>query len=155
MAQRRIVLEYKNYLKESTICYSRSLNDNIYESDIILFGPPGTIFEYAIIECKITFSRNYPYSPPNFIFLKKFLHPNVFPTGEMCISILRDSNIDTVTDIPCNEKWSPSHSIDSLLLGIMSVLIEPNLNSIANVDGYILWRDDMDGYKKHISDTLM
>ena len=47
-------------------------------------------------------------------------------------------------------KWNPSHSVNSILMSIISMLPNPNLESPANVDMGLLWRDNFNEYKKLI-----
>ncbi|PNJ00060.1 CDC34 isoform 6, partial [Pan troglodytes] len=39
-------------------------------------------------KARLKFPIDYPYSPPAFRFLTKMWHPNIYETGDVCISIL-------------------------------------------------------------------
>lgn len=57
-------------------------------------------------------------------------HPNVYPSGTVCLSILNDE-----------EDWKPNISIKTLLLGIQKLLRdEPNINSPAQYDPCALYK---------------
>lgn len=48
---------------------------------------------------------------------------------------------------PNSERWNPTHSIASILISIVSLLADPNPNSIANVDAAVSfrkWRETKD-----------
>lgn len=51
-------------------------------------GPEGTIFEGGLLQARLTFPTNYPNMPPTMVFTNKVWHPNVYPDGTVCISIL-------------------------------------------------------------------
>ena len=49
-----------------------------------------------------------------------------------------------------SERWNPSHSVNSVLMSLLSILTEPNFDSPANVDASKLWRENFNEYKKII-----
>ena len=66
-------------------------------------------------------------------------HPNVYPTGIVCLSLLDEVRMgDDSQDTSII--WRPSLSIGSVLLGLKLVLEEPNINSPANVDASVMFR---------------
>ena len=62
--------------------------------------------------------------------------------GQLCISILHNpGNTDIhVVHEPAAERWNPTQSISSILISIVSLLADPNPNSIANVDAGVAFR---------------
>lgn len=48
-------------------------------------------------------------------FEKDFFHPNIFPSGKVCLSILNEE-----------KDWKPSITIKQVLLGIQELLSNPN-----------------------------
>jgi ubiquitin-conjugating enzyme E2 G2 len=69
-------------------------------------------------------------------------HPNVFPDGAVCISILhKEADATNAFELP-SERWSPAQSVEKILLSVMSMLAEPNDQSPAHVDAAKLWRED-------------
>ena len=150
MALKRLDFEFKQYKNDQSQFYVINPDPkNFYIWDILILTPSDTIFEGGIFKCKITFSKDYPNKPPEFKFITEFPHPNIYPDGKVCISILNeDIPIDKSEDI--SEIWNPSHSVNSIIMSIISILIEPNIDSIANVISYKLFRDDYNEYKKKI-----
>lgn len=147
-AIKRLQTEYKQYLNEQNTYYSLSPNENNFLLwDVLLFGQPNTIFEGAILKANLLFTKDYPNKPPQFIFNTKIFHPNIFDNGKVCISILHNGIDDTGYE-HISERWNPSHSINSILMSIIVVLTEPNLESPANLDASLLWRDNYNEYKK-------
>jgi ubiquitin-protein ligase len=161
MALRRLRSEYEEWLKENKTdkpqCYSIYPDEtNFFNWKVMLFLPDDTIFEGHILNCSITFSNSYPNKPPIIIFEnnKSFIHPNIYKDGKICISILHEG-IDETEYENQSERWNPSHSVDSILISIISVLCEPNLESPANLDAAILWRNDLTSYKKLVYESMI
>ncbi len=66
-----------------------------------------------------------------------FIHKNslVYPTGEVCISILHPPFEDPMNPQErVEEKWNPILTIEAVIMSITSMLVDPNLDSPANVD---------------------
>ncbi len=66
-------------------------------------------------------------------------HPNVYPSGTICLSILNE-----------DEGWKPATTIKEILLGIQTLLNEPNPNSPAQAEAFTLYRKDREGYERKI-----
>lgn len=147
MALRRLTIEYKEYLQELSQFYILTPNENNFMIwDVILFGNFGTIFEGHIFKCQLMFNDEYPNKAPSFKFISEIFHPNVYSDGKVCISILHDG-VDEYEYENINERWSPTQSVHSVLLSILSLLAEPNFNSPANVDASKLWKNNFEQYK--------
>ncbi len=149
-AIKRLQSEYNQILKEPNYYYSVDPNKyNFLKWNILIIGPTDTIFEGAIIKCTMEFPRDYPNKAPIFKFSNDLFHPNIYPDGKVCISILHEG-----TDIfgyeSINERWNPSHSVDSIIMSIISILNSPNFESPANVDACKLWKENFNEYKNII-----
>ena len=153
MALQRIRSEYKQHLNDINSYYSIIPTSNVYIWDVILFGPIDSIFEGGVFNCKLVFTSSYPIKPPIFKFITKLPHPNIYVNGDICISILHEG-IDTSGYENINERWSPTNSVHSILMSILSMLSAPNFESPANVDASKLWRDDFPKYKMIIYNLI-
>ena len=151
MALKRLQQEYKQYKEDIPSFYTIELDQkNPFIWYILIFGPNDTIFEGGIFKCQINFSIDYPNKAPELKFITELLHPNIYPDGKICISILHDGQIQFGEDEDITERWTPIQSVNTIIMSIISLLISPNLNSPANVDIAKLWRDDFNNYKKII-----
>ena len=72
------------------------------------------------------------FSPPLF-------HPNVYPSGTICLSILSEE-----------EGWRPGITIKQILQGIQDLLDEPNPDSPAQSEAYSLFVQNRAGYKRRV-----
>ena len=73
-------------------------------------------------------------------------HPNVHTNGSVCISILHDGE-DEFGYEQGNERWRPIHTVESILLSVISMLADPNDESPANIDAAKQWREDKEAFK--------
>ena len=69
-------------------------------------------------------------------------HPNIYPDGRVCISILHAPGDDPTGYESSAERWSPVQSVEKILLSVVSMLAEPNDESAANVAAAKMWRED-------------
>ena len=150
MALKRLHLEHQQQLIDPNYFYSIEIDENnLFKWNILLIGPSDTIFEGAIFKCELIFNSHYPIKPPSFKFLDDIFHPNVYKDGKVCISILHEG-VDMYGYEDISERWNPSHSVNSILMSIISMLSEPNFDSPANVDASKLWQQNYNEYKKII-----
>lgn len=117
-------------------------DSNIYKWDVSIFGPPETIYEGGYFKAQLEFPVEYPMKPPKMKFLSELFHPNVYPNGELCISILHPPGEDAMNpDERPEERWNPTQSTRTILLSVISLLNEPNISSPANVDASVAFRN--------------
>jgi len=55
---------------------------------VLFEGPEGTLYEGGYFKAVLKFPNDYPNSPPDMQFKSKMWHPNIYPDGKVCISIL-------------------------------------------------------------------
>lgn len=92
------------------------------------------------------FNNNYPYSPPEFKFVRPMFHPNVYPDGKLCISILHAPGEDETSGEVATERWSPLQGVESVLRSVLLLLDDPEVSSPANVDAGVMYRKDRAQY---------
>lgn len=127
-------------------------NDDLFEWSVTILGPPETLYEGGFFQAILKFPRDYPNSPPECRFTSEVWHPNVFPDGRVCISILHPAEHDPLNpDELVSEKWSPVHTVESIVLSIISMLSSPNDESPANIDAAKEWREDRAAFKKRVA----
>lgn len=76
-------------------------------------------------------------------FTPPLFHPNVYPSGTVCLSILNEE-----------ESWRPAITIKEILLGIQSLLTEPNPESPAQADAYNLFKKDRPAYERRVRQVV-
>jgi len=98
----------------------------------------------------MTFPPTYPIMPPSLKFITKLFHPNVYPSGEVCISILHPPEDDKYGYESAAERWNPVQTPETILLSVISMLGSPNDESPANVEAGKMWREDRKEFRKRV-----
>lgn len=58
-------------------------------------------------------------------------------TGDVCISILHEPGDDKFGYEKASERWLPVHTVETILISVISMLADPNDESPANVDAAV------------------
>ncbi|KAJ2912766.1 hypothetical protein MD484_g7645, partial [Candolleomyces efflorescens] len=126
--------------------------NNLYEWDIMIIGPPDTIYEGGFFKARLSFPPEFPLQPPKMKFITPMWHPNIYADGTVCISILHAPGEDQYGYEDAGERWLPVHTVESILLSVISLLSsdKPNLDSPANVDAAKEVRTEFETYKKKV-----
>ncbi|KII84104.1 hypothetical protein PLICRDRAFT_168176 [Plicaturopsis crispa FD-325 SS-3] len=127
-------------------------DDNLYEWEILVIGPPDTMYEGGFFKARLTFPPEFPLLPPKMRFITPMWHPNIYPDGLVCVSILHAPGDDQYGYEDAGERWMPVHTVESILLSVISLLSsdKPNLDSPANIDAAKEVRTDFPTYKKKV-----
>ncbi|PKI83285.1 E2 ubiquitin-conjugating enzyme [Malassezia vespertilionis] len=115
-------------------------DENVFEWEIMIIGPMG-----GFLRAELTFPPEYPLLPPILKFKTPMWHPNVYPDGTLCISILHAPGKDEFGYEDANERWLPLISVISLLSSDT-----PNTDSPANIDAAKQVRTDLAAYRKQV-----
>jgi len=111
-------------------------------------------FNGGYFKAEMTFTDEYPYQPPKFRFLIPITHPNIYPDGQLCISILHKPGEDIMSGEDASERWSPLQGAESVLRSVLLLLDDPEINSPANVDAGVMYRDRRDEYLQKANETV-
>ncbi|KAK2086771.1 hypothetical protein P7K49_032678 [Saguinus oedipus] len=71
------------------------------------------------MQARLKFPIDYPYSPPAFRFLTKMWHPNIYETGDVCISILHPPVDDPQSGELPSERWNPTQNVSLWRRGLV------------------------------------
>ena len=74
-------------------------------------GPKDTPWEGGVYALTMDFTHDYPVRPPKCVFKPVIPHPNVYPSGTVCLSILNEE-----------EDWKPHITVVQILLGVQKLL---------------------------------
>ena len=85
----------------------------------------------------MVFPKDYPNHPPTLRITSDFWHPNVYPDGRVCISILHAPGEDSYGYESASERWLPIHTVESILVSVISMISSPNEESPANIDAAV------------------
>lgn len=102
-------------------------------------GKAGTNFANAVYPVTIEFSDDYPSKPPKVRFPAGFYHPNVYPLGTVCLSILNEE-----------QDWRPAITLKQIVLGVQALLDTPNPESPAQEPAWKAFQKDPTTYNKKV-----
>ena len=115
MSAKRIIKEMKEMeLSPVDNCTAGPVNsEDPYLWYGTIIGPEKSPYEGGLFQLQIKFPTDYPFKPPTVSFLTKVYHPNINSAGGICLDILKDA-------------WVPSLTIGKVLLSISSLLTDAN-----------------------------
>lgn len=103
---------------------------------IFIRGPKGTSFENKWLELYMTMPIKYPKEPPRFRFINDVpFHPNVSKEGLVFYGL---NNGDYKSNI----------GIDSMIIGIINLLSNPDENYVMNSKAMKLFKENIDEFKR-------
>ncbi len=104
-------------------------------------GRQNTIWADAVYPITINFPDDYPSKPPKVKFPANFYHPNVYPSGTICLSILNEE-----------QDWRPAITLKQIVLGIQELLDSPNPDSPAQEPAWRAFGKDRPTYEKKVKE---
>mmetsp|Transcript_24869 Transcript_24869/g.38677 ORF Transcript_24869/g.38677 Transcript_24869/m.38677 type:complete len:98 (-) Transcript_24869:121-414(-) len=84
-------------------------------------------------------------------FKSEMWHPNIHSDGKVCISILHPPGTDSMnSQEKAEERWRPILGVEAILMSVISMLNDPNIESPANIDASVMFRDDREAFNKRV-----
>lgn len=146
--------EYKTLAKEPWVNIELE-NEDIFRWTVgLIVLNPDSLYYGGYFKASMKFPRNYPFSPPEFSFQRPLYHPNIYPDGKLCISILHAPGEDEMSGELASERWSPAQRVESVLISILSLLDDAEVSSPANVDAGVMLRNNPQKYKSLVQNNV-
>ncbi|KAF9545677.1 hypothetical protein CPC08DRAFT_745274 [Agrocybe pediades] len=111
----------------------QSNDQDILDVTGIIEGPEGTPYQGGYFRVKFKFTDEFPAAPPKCWFATKIFHPNVGPTGEICVNTLK-------------KDWKPTYGIGHILVTVKCLLIYPNPESALDEEAGKLLLEEYQAY---------
>jgi len=145
IAERRLAEERKAWRKDHPAGFyarpakkaDQSLDLKNWETGIP--GKEGTDWHPGLYKLTMEFPPEYPSKPPKCKFVGGLFHPNIYPSGTVCLSILNE-----------DDGWRPAITIKQILVGIQDLLTNPNPLSPAQRDAFEIFEKDKAEYRKRV-----
>jgi len=118
-----------------TNCSAGLIEDDIFHWRATIIGPEGTPYHGGIFELRIDFPQDYPFKPPNVIFITKIYHCNINTSGSICLDILK-------------KQWSPALTISKALLSICSLMDDQNPNDPLNIEAAQIYLNNKEEFNE-------
>ena len=152
VAARCLQKMYKDIQKEPSPYFSCGLiDDNVFKWRVTIIGQEGTMYAGGFFPTELEFPDDFPNHPPKMKFLCPMWHPNIGEDGKVCISILHDPEVDPLNpQESLSERWLPIHTVESIVISVVSMLEDPNPESPLNVAANRDFMFNKAEYKKHV-----
>ena len=90
-------------------------------------------------ECKVP--NTYPHEAPKILCTTQVFHPNIDMEGHVCLNILR-------------EDWKPVLTINSVIMGLQFLMLEPNADDPLNKEAADLQTKDKHRFEQTVRRSL-
>lgn len=128
------------------------VEDDLFQWTVWFSGPAGTLYHPGQYKALMKFPQDFPYKPPEFKIMSTIWHPNVYPDGKVCISILHPPGEDEMNSLEtASMRWTPVQSVEKVLLSVVSLFSDPDASDAgapANVDALAEFRKDRAAYTR-------
>ncbi|GAV05831.1 hypothetical protein RvY_15902 [Ramazzottius varieornatus] len=147
LALQRLAEERKSWRKDHPFGFVAKPTENpdgtlnLWVWDCIIPGPKGTLWEGGNYRLKMKFKEEYPGSSPKCAFDPPLFHPNIYPSGTVCLSILDD-----------DKGWRSGITVKEILLGIQDLMVNPNEKDPAQAEAYHIFTKDREQYDRRVKE---
>jgi ubiquitin-conjugating enzyme E2 M len=94
-------------------------NPNDFFHFTIEISPTQGFYVGGLFKFSVDVNNNFPIDPPKIKCCNKIYHPNIDLEGNVCLNILRSD-------------WSPALNLNSIIIGLNFLFLEPNPNDPLN-----------------------
>ncbi|CAI8016939.1 SUMO-conjugating enzyme UBC9 [Geodia barretti] len=137
---------------------------NLMNWECAIPGKKSTPWEGGLYQIRMIFKDDYPTSPPKCKFEPPLFHPNVYPSGTVCLSLL-DENKDWRPAVTIKQAGNHTSHLTQLqleliqicgtcvlviLLGVQDLLNDPNIKDPAQAEAYTIYCQDRSTYEKRV-----
>ncbi|KAH3680412.1 hypothetical protein WICMUC_000343 [Wickerhamomyces mucosus] len=136
-AQIRIEKDLKELDLPPTIKLQK-VNDKEF---LIIITPDEGFYQYGIFKFQILINNNFPIDCPKVKCLNKIYHPNIDLDGNICLNILR-------------EDWSPVLNLNTILVGLLFLFLEPNATDPLNKESANVLIRDKNLFKRYVLSSI-
>ncbi|EGF97820.1 uncharacterized protein MELLADRAFT_114055 [Melampsora larici-populina 98AG31] len=102
-------------------------------------GKENTSWAGGLYKLQMIFPEDYPSKPPKCKFTPTIFHPNIYPSGTVCLSILNEE-----------KSWKPAITLKQIVLGIQDLLNDPNNSDPAQIEAYTMYKDNPAAYDQKV-----
>ena len=162
-AEDRLRNERKNWRKDHPphfVAKPRLNSDdtnNLFMWDVKIPAKPNSIWYPGLFAATMEFPAEYPLKPPKVRFQpikgKPIFHPNVFPDGVVCMSIINPDD-GRMHAYGKGGTWKPSITIKEVLLSLQAFLDESNALAAGREEAYKLRQSNFDEYKRRVKEQV-
>jgi ubiquitin-conjugating enzyme E2 M len=104
--------------------------------------PDEGMYKGGVFVFSFVINTNYPHDPPKVKCTQKIYHPNVDLEGNVCLNILR-------------EDWKPVLNLNSVMVGLQYLFLEPNADDPLNKEAAEELRRNRDVFLKNVKSSML
>ncbi|KAK8795610.1 hypothetical protein WA158_000267 [Blastocystis sp. Blastoise] len=152
IAEKRLIGERKQWRKDHPVGFTAKPKKDENGSTNLMFweceipGKTGTIWENGKYHLTMQFPDDFPSRPPKCQFRPPLFHPNVYPSGTVCLSLLNPEKKE--------HGWKPSITVKEILLGIQHLLANPNWLDPAQAEPVQAYRHSEATYERRVREFV-
>jgi len=113
-------------------------NQKVFDVTLI---PQDGLWKGAKFKFIVKTPNGYPHEAPNVTCDTRVYHPNIDLQGKVCLNILR-------------AEWNPCLGIQHVLMGLMTLFLEPNADDPLNKEAADMMVNDKKKFEKNVYDSL-
>lgn len=113
---------------------------DIFRFDLTII-PQENYYKGGHFNFQVEINNNFPIEPPKIKCKSKIYHPNIDIDGNVCLNILR-------------EDWSPVLNLNSVLMGLNFLFLEPNPNDPLNKEAANMLVKNKTRFARNVSDLM-
>jgi len=103
--------------------------------------PDEGMYKGGSFQFSFAINTNYPHDPPKVRCIPKIYHPNVDLDGNVCLNILR-------------EDWKPVLNLNSVMVGLQYLFLEPNADDPLNKEAAEEMRKNRDQFLRNVATSM-
>ncbi|KAI9033355.1 ubiquitin-conjugating enzyme/RWD-like protein [Hyaloraphidium curvatum] len=107
----------------------------------LIISPDEGFYKGGTFNFDFNVNTNYPHEPPKVKCMQKIYHPNIDLEGNVCLNILR-------------EDWKPVLNINSIIVGLQYLFLEPNADDPLNKDAAEVLRTNRRQFETNVTRSM-
>uniref|UniRef100_A0A060TAW7 NEDD8-conjugating enzyme UBC12 n=1 Tax=Blastobotrys adeninivorans TaxID=409370 RepID=A0A060TAW7_BLAAD len=107
----------------------------------LYLSPDEGLYKGGKFKFSFSINSNFPHEPPKVKCLQKIYHPNIDLDGNVCLNILR-------------EDWKPVLNLNSVMIGLQYLFLEPNASDPLNKDAATVLQKDRDAFRANVTTSM-
>lgn len=115
--------------------------DNTSMNLEVIITPDEGYYQQGKFRFSMQLNHNFPIEPPRVKCLQKIFHPNIDLEGNICLNILR-------------EDWTPVLNLNSVLVGLLFLFLEPNATDPLNKESASVLMKDKNAFARLVRATM-
>lgn len=107
----------------------------------LMLKPDEGLYQGGKFHFSFAINASFPHEPPKVKCLDKIYHPNIDLEGNVCLNILR-------------EDWKPVLTLNSVMIGIQYLFVEPNPSDPLNKDAATSLVKDRNRFAREVTSSM-